>query len=163
MVTNCGAKKVRMTETSGACATKLDSVTNEPDIFDENIAGYDPEELGASTVLYSSTIAASRYWLPGEATLGRLKVPTVMVTTVLTAMSTPNLNSSSLKPTFLDDIVLTAFAGESTVVSGSGKRSVKSPTTVTISLEKAEIAIAGCKVIVIVTPVSEAMYFDKVT
>jgi hypothetical protein len=107
-------------------------------------------------------MAASMDWLPGELVLGRLKVPTDIVRVVFTAMPIPNTNSSSLKLTFFDVMVLNAFAGETTVVTGSGKRSVKSPTTVTSSLERAEIATTGRKVIVIVTPVCDATYFDKV-
>jgi hypothetical protein len=39
MVTDCGAKNVRVTETSGACATKDDNITEEPDIIVEKMAG----------------------------------------------------------------------------------------------------------------------------
>ena len=39
---------------------------------------------------------------------------------------------------------------------------VRSPVTVTTSLEPATIGMTGCKVIVTATPVSDRKYFDKV-
>ena len=39
---------------------------------------------------------------------------------------------------------------------------MRSPETVTISMEPAAIATTGCNVIVTATPVSDAKYFDKV-
>ncbi len=39
---------------------------------------------------------------------------------------------------------------------------MRSPETVTISMEPATMATIGCNVIVTATPVSDAKYFDKV-
>ena len=39
---------------------------------------------------------------------------------------------------------------------------MRSPETVTISMEPAAIATTGCNIIVTATPVSDAKYFDKV-
>jgi hypothetical protein len=39
MVTDCGAKNVKVTETSGACATEDDNITEEPDITVAKMAG----------------------------------------------------------------------------------------------------------------------------
>ena len=59
-------------------------------------------------------------------------------------------------------MVPNALTGKITFVTGSGNRSIISPMTVTTSLERATIVMTGRKVIVIVTPVSEAKYFEKV-
>ena len=55
-----------------------------------------------------------------------------------------------------------AVIGEITLVTGGVRRAVRSPETVTISMEPATIATTGCNVIVTATPVSDAKYFDKV-
>ena len=65
-----------VTETLAAFATKDDKFTDEPDIFDANMAGYDPVELGAKTLPKGSSSAASTKSLPGKLTLGRRKLPT---------------------------------------------------------------------------------------
>ena len=53
------ANSVTATETSEAFATKEDSCTEEPDIVEANMAGYDPVELGATTIPRGSNSAAS--------------------------------------------------------------------------------------------------------
>ena len=55
-----------------------------------------------------------------------------------------------------------AAAGDMTVVMSCGNMSVRSPATVMTSLEPAATVMTGRKVIVTVTPVSDAKYFDKV-
>jgi hypothetical protein len=82
---------VTVTVTAAAFATEEDMLIDELDIFDENMAGYDPEELGASTLPSKSTIAASRASLPLMLVLGRLKVPSATVMTVSAAISTANV------------------------------------------------------------------------
>ena len=53
--------------------------------------------------------------------------------------------------------------GEITVVTSDDDTvGVRSPVTVTTSLEPATIGMTGCKVIVTATPVSDRKYFDKV-
>jgi hypothetical protein len=58
--------------------------------------------------------------------------------------------------------VLIAAVGEITVVTICGKRRIRSPEMVITSFEPATTAIIGRKVIVTMTPVSEANCFDKV-
>ena len=67
-------------------------LTEEPDVADEKMAGYDPEELGASTLPLGSTIAASSESLPLKLVLGRRKLARASVMIVCAEMPTPNVN-----------------------------------------------------------------------
>ena len=67
-------------------------LTEEPDVVEEKMAGYDPEELGASTLPLGSTIAASSESLPLKLVLGRRKLASASVTIVCAAMSKLNVN-----------------------------------------------------------------------
>jgi hypothetical protein len=54
-------------------------LTEEPDTAEEKMAGYDPEELGASTTPFVSTMAASRESLPLKLELGSRKLASATV------------------------------------------------------------------------------------
>jgi hypothetical protein len=55
-----------------------------------------------------------------------------------------------------------ADTGELTAVTNGAWTAVRSPVTVTMSLEPAAILTAGCRATVTTTPVSETRYFDNV-
>ena len=155
------ANSVTATETSEAFATKEDSCTEEPDIVEANMAGYDPVELGATTLPRGSNSAASTKSFPGELALGRRKAPIENLRMELAAMFALNVNWSSLGLIFWEETKVAAVAGALTVVT-SVWTAVRSPVMVTISLHPATMDTTGCKVIVTATPVSEAKYFDNV-
>jgi hypothetical protein len=83
---------VTATLTEGAFATDDDMLTEEPDVVEEKMAGYDPEELGASTLPLESTIAASRESLPLKLVLGRRKLASASVMIVCAEMPKLNVN-----------------------------------------------------------------------
>jgi hypothetical protein len=80
-----------VTVTAGELATEEEMSTDDPDILEEKVAGYDPEELGATTSPLESIIAASRASLPPVLAPERTKVPIEKVTIVSAAMSTLNV------------------------------------------------------------------------
>ncbi len=67
-------------------------LTKEPDVVEVKMAGYDPEELGASTLSSGSTMAASSESLPLKLVLGRRKLASASVMIVCAEMPTPNVN-----------------------------------------------------------------------
>jgi hypothetical protein len=155
-----------VTEILGAFATEDDSPTVEPAIDCEKIAGKDPNELGARTTFSESIIAAVTASFPGRLLLGRLKVPSENVRIVLAAMSAPNVNSSSVVLTsWFENKLPATFVGDNTVVIGGDERVVareSCPTRVITSFAPEFKEMTGCKLIVIVTLVSDAMYLDNV-
>jgi hypothetical protein len=96
-ILGAAADKVTSTATSSAFATEEDILTDEPDIRELNVAGYDPVELGATTFPLRSRSAASTASPPGELALGRRKLPTENSRLELAAISTLNVNRSSLE------------------------------------------------------------------
>jgi hypothetical protein len=93
------ADNVTSTATSRAFATEEDMLTFESDIVELKVAGYDPEELGATTFPLRSRSAASTASPPGELALGRRKLPTENSKLELAAISALNVNISSLELT----------------------------------------------------------------
>jgi hypothetical protein len=93
------ADNVTSTATSRAFATEEDMLTDEPDMGEVKVAGYDPVELGATTFPFRSRSAASTASPPGELALGRRKLPTENSRFELAAISALNVNRSSLELT----------------------------------------------------------------
>jgi len=77
-------------------------------------------------------------------------------------MSALNVNRSSLELTSWEEMEEAAAIGELTEVTNGAWKAVRSPVTVTVSLEPATILTTGCRVIVTATPVSDTKYFDNV-
>ena len=115
----------------------------------------------------TSRIAASTAPLAGRVLAGRLKVPKVNVNSVFCGMLAPKTNSISEEvPGFTREELINpapACDGEITTVTGvEGRPARGCPTSVITSLEPDGTGIAGRRVMVIVTPVSDAMYLDNV-
>ena len=155
------------TETSAAFATDEDTFTYDPLIKVEKIAGNDPCELAAITLSKASNTAASTTSIPGKVLAGRLKVPNDKIKGVFADISVPNTNSISEEVKGLtreDNIILvTPCDGKIADVKGVDGRPTKGlPERVMISLAPEGTSTAGCSAIVIVTPVSDAVYRDSV-
>jgi hypothetical protein len=150
------------TETFRAFAMDEETWTEEPLITEEKIGGNDPWELAAITSPNPFRIAAL-IETAGRALLDWVKVPNVNESSAFDNNSALKTNSSAGGIWREKEITGRGKFGVVTFTNGGCENAISGcPTRVMTSLEPEDTATAGRKDIVIVTPATDTMEFDKV-